>query len=234
MLIGQVVKKYQISHRTLRYYEGLGLLRSTRNTSNIRKYDQEALSKLEEILIYKTMHIPLTDIKMIMQDANQAHLKKLLEERVTGIESQIQELNYSKYLIESVLKSYGQNDLNKQSLKGFLEEQIFLKRKDERWLNMVDHKSKIVLEIGEGLIPIAISENSESLVTGIKKLREELRSVHHYDLDLINLKDNTKDLKAYEYRILINDAVRLKKTLNETDKNKQMDAILTNLKAVIL
>ena len=234
MLIGQVVKKYQISHRTLRYYEALGLLRSTRNTSNIRKYDQEALSKLEEILIYKTMHIPLADIKMIMQDTNQAHLKKLLEERVTGIESQIQELNYSKYLIESVLKSYGQNDLNKQSLKGFLEEQIFLKRKDERWLNMVDHKSKIVLEIGEGLIPIAISENSESLVTGIKKLREELRSVHHYDLDLINLKDNTKDLKAYEYRILINDAVRLKKTLNETDKNKQMDAILTNLKAVIL
>ena len=234
MLISQVAKKYQISIRTLRYYEEVGLIRSTRNKSNIRKYDQEALSKLEEILIYKTMHIPLSDIKLIMNDTKQGYLKTLLETRASGIQSQIEELKYSKYLIESVLKSYGQNDLSKQSLKGFLQEQIFLKRKDERWLKMIDHESKIILEIGEGLIPIAISENSESLVTGIKKLREELRRIHHYDLDLINLKDNTKDLKAYEYQILVNDEIRLKKTLDVTDKNKQMDAILTNLKAIIL
>jgi flagellar biosynthesis component FlhA len=180
------------------------------------------------------MHIPLSDIKLIMNDTKQGYLKTLLETRASGIQSQIEELKYSKYLIESVLKSYGQNDLSKQSLKGFLQEQIFLKRKDERWLKMIDHESKIILEIGEGLIPIAISENSESLVTGIKKLREELRRIHHYDLDLINLKDNTKDLKAYEYQILVNDEIRLKKTLDVTDKNKQMDAILTNLKAIIL
>lgn len=56
-----------ISIRALRYYDEIGLLKPTALTkANYRLYDDEALEKLQQILFFRELEIPLEDIKAIM------------------------------------------------------------------------------------------------------------------------------------------------------------------------
>ena len=57
--------------RTLRYYDEIGLLRPTELTeTGYRLYDNKALEKLQEILFFRELEIPLIDIKKIMDTPN--------------------------------------------------------------------------------------------------------------------------------------------------------------------
>ena len=60
-----------VSIRTLRYYDEIGLLKPTELTeTGYRLYDNKALEKLQEILFFKELEIPLIDIKKIMDAPN--------------------------------------------------------------------------------------------------------------------------------------------------------------------
>lgn len=84
-----------ISIRTLRYYDEIGLLKPTQLTeAGYRLYDNKALEKLQQIMFFRELEIPLMDIKDIMDnpkyDKQQALLtqKSLLEQkrnRLNGI-----------------------------------------------------------------------------------------------------------------------------------------------------
>ncbi len=56
-----------ITPRTLRYYDRLGLLKPTRVGANgYRYYDEEALLKLQQILFYRELELPLERIREII------------------------------------------------------------------------------------------------------------------------------------------------------------------------
>ncbi|HCT92339.1 MAG TPA: MerR family transcriptional regulator [Lachnospiraceae bacterium] len=84
-----------VSIRTLRYYDEIGLLKPTELTeAGYRLYNNKALEKLQEIMFFRELEIPLIDIKKIMDtpdyDKEQALLaqKSLLEQkrnRLNGI-----------------------------------------------------------------------------------------------------------------------------------------------------
>lgn len=58
-----------VSIRALRYYDEIGLLKPTELTnSGYRLYDNEALEKLQEIMFFRELGIPLSEIKKIMED----------------------------------------------------------------------------------------------------------------------------------------------------------------------
>ncbi len=58
-----------ISIRALRYYDEIGLLKPTELTeAGYRLYDNKALEKLQEIMFFRELEIPLTDIKEIMDN----------------------------------------------------------------------------------------------------------------------------------------------------------------------
>ncbi len=60
-----------VSIRTLRYYDEIGLLKPTELTeTGYRLYDNKALEKLQEILFFRELEIPLVDIKKIMDTPN--------------------------------------------------------------------------------------------------------------------------------------------------------------------
>lgn len=67
--VKEVSKITGISIRTLRYYDKIGLLKPTELTkSGYRLYDNKALEKLQEIMFFREMEIPLMDIKKIMDN----------------------------------------------------------------------------------------------------------------------------------------------------------------------
>lgn len=66
--VGDVSKLFGISVRTLHYYDEIELLRPSEidEISGYRYYDEDDLKRLQEIMFYKKLLIPLKEIKLIL------------------------------------------------------------------------------------------------------------------------------------------------------------------------
>lgn len=86
MTVNEVSKLTGVSIRTLHYYDEIGLLSpSDKMASGYRLYDDIALEKLHQILLFKELEFPLKDIKRIL-DSPGFDRKKALEDQVTLLE----------------------------------------------------------------------------------------------------------------------------------------------------
>ena len=64
--ITQVTRRFQLSTRTLRYYEQLGLIQSQKKDDYAyRVYSEDMILRLEQILLLKELKIPLKKIRQI-------------------------------------------------------------------------------------------------------------------------------------------------------------------------
>jgi len=63
--IGEVAKTYGISNRTLRYWEDVGVLKSTRAENGYRYYDDENVARINQIVLLRKLKMPIADIEQI-------------------------------------------------------------------------------------------------------------------------------------------------------------------------
>ena len=83
MTVNEVSKLTGVSIRTLQYYDKIELLRPAGYTeSGYRLYDDAALEKLQQILLYKELEFPLKEIKRIM-DSSDFDRNRALEQQIT-------------------------------------------------------------------------------------------------------------------------------------------------------
>ena len=69
LTINQAAKLCGITVRTLHYYDEVGLLTPSLIAENgYRLYDENALKRLQEILFFKQLNMPLKDIREIMEN----------------------------------------------------------------------------------------------------------------------------------------------------------------------
>lgn len=69
--VHEVSKLTGVSIRALQYYDKIGLLHPAEYTeSGYRLYDDIALEKLQQILLFRELEFPLKDIKKIMESSN--------------------------------------------------------------------------------------------------------------------------------------------------------------------
>ncbi len=114
-----------VSIRTLRYYDEIGLLKPTELTeAGYRLYDNKALEKLQEIMFFRELEIPLTDIKKIMDNPNYDKEQVLLAQK-SLLEQKRNRLNGIIELIIDVMKG-----VNTMSFGAFSNEEV---------LKMVNH-----------------------------------------------------------------------------------------------
>ena len=67
MTVNEVSKMTGVSIRTLQYYDAIGLLKPCKYTAaGYRLYDEASLERLQQILLYKELEIPLKEIKIII------------------------------------------------------------------------------------------------------------------------------------------------------------------------
>ncbi|MBQ5995812.1 MAG: MerR family transcriptional regulator [Clostridia bacterium] len=67
--VKEVAEQTGISVRTLHYYDEIGLFKPTKVTeAGYRLYDDEALDRLGQILVFRELDLPLADIKLIMEN----------------------------------------------------------------------------------------------------------------------------------------------------------------------
>ena len=69
MTVNEVCKLTGVSIRTLQYYDSIGLLPPAQRTeAGYRLYDDAALERLSQILLFRELEFPLTEIKSILDD----------------------------------------------------------------------------------------------------------------------------------------------------------------------
>lgn len=108
-----------ISIRTLRYYDEIGLLKPTELTeAGYRLYDNKALEKLQEIMFFRELEIPLIDIKKIMDNPNYDKERALLAQK-SLLEQKRNRLNGIIELITDVMKG-----VNTMSFGAFGNEEV--------------------------------------------------------------------------------------------------------------
>ena len=108
-----------VSIRTLRYYDEIGLLKPTELTeAGYRPYDNEALEKLQEIMFFRELEVPLVDIKRIMDTPNYDKEQVLLTQK-NMLEQKRNRLNGIIELISDVMEG-----VNTMSFEAFSNEDV--------------------------------------------------------------------------------------------------------------
>lgn len=108
-----------VSIRTLRYYDEIGLLKPTELTqAGYRLYDNKALEKLQAIMFFRELEIPLIDIKKIMDNPNYDKEQALLAQK-SLLEHKRNRLNGIIELITDVIKG-----VNTMSFGAFSNEEV--------------------------------------------------------------------------------------------------------------
>ncbi len=96
MTVNEVSKLTGVSIRTLHYYDQIGLLKPAQYTeSEYRLYDDAALEKLQQILLFRELEFPLKDIKEIVNRSD--------FDKTKALEQQIELLELKKEHIENLL-----------------------------------------------------------------------------------------------------------------------------------
>lgn len=96
MTVKEVSKRTGVSIRTLQYYDKIGLLKATAYTeAGYRLYDDRALERLQQILLFRELEFPLKEIQRILSNPD--------FDRNKALQQQVQLLELKKEHIENLI-----------------------------------------------------------------------------------------------------------------------------------
>ena len=88
--ISAVSKTLGISSRMLRYYEKIGLIKSQRmDNYAYRAYDNEAISRLRQIIILRKLRVPVKQIHAIFDNSNAVSIIEIFERNISELDEKI-------------------------------------------------------------------------------------------------------------------------------------------------
>ncbi len=138
MTVKEVSKLAGVSIRTLQYYDSIGLLKPAEYTeAGYRLYDDTALERLQQIMLFKELEFPLKEIKEII-DAPGFDRKKALEQ-------QIELLTLKKEHLENLIsfaRNIKENGVKNMDFSAFDNSKIeeYEKRAKEQWGSTAAYK----------------------------------------------------------------------------------------------
>lgn len=114
--IRDMSSKYDISARTLRYYEDMGLITSARsNDYAYRLYDEVAVKRLEQILILRKLNISIKDIQRIFNTSGSEAVLEVLSKKVDDIDGEVALLHELKEIVLGFIHQIEQADFGNDS-----------------------------------------------------------------------------------------------------------------------
>lgn len=146
--IGQFSKIVRVSTKTLRYYDEIDLLKPmfVDKDTQYRYYSYDQALKLLSISELKEYGLKLEEIKVIMDKQDTMLLKKFLKNKISEIDSEVQ---------------------NNLKLKGSIEEKI---KKIESGGNIMEVKKDLKVELKERQPLIVISRRTTTSMSNISNV----------------------------------------------------------------
>lgn len=122
--INDVVDRFGLSSRTLRYYEQLGILWSSRPKYKAQRYyDGTALERLKQIVVLRKMQIPIKDIIAIFKNNNTALLIQAFVDKLESLDGEIMSLLELRRLVDDFLQKMLSEGIKKISAITLLYEE---------------------------------------------------------------------------------------------------------------
>ena len=118
MKIGDVTRLTGLSHRTLRFWEESGILKSTRMENGYRYYDPGNMARIAQISFLRKIEVPIADIKRIMKSSRMSVFVEVLSAQLRLIEDQVDQLSQLRTVLLNLIRQSEQN----QSFDSFLED----------------------------------------------------------------------------------------------------------------
>lgn len=114
--IREISTKYDISARTLRYYEDMGLLNSTRSSDYAyRLYDSQNIRRLEQILILRKLNISIKDIQRIFRSPGTDVVLEVLGKKAAHIDSEVALLQDLREIITDFIRQIREADFGREA-----------------------------------------------------------------------------------------------------------------------
>ncbi len=123
--VNQLAKLAGITNRTLHHYDTIGLLEPTQIGENgYRYYDDKAMLKLQQILLYKELGMPLMQIKQILSEPGFNMIAALMDHK-NHLGKAIERLNHMLTTVDdTILHIQGEKRMSPERLfERFNEEQ---------------------------------------------------------------------------------------------------------------
>jgi DNA-binding transcriptional MerR regulator len=169
--VKQLAKLAQISVKTLHHYDEISLLKpAKRSNKDYRLYTETELFRLQQILLYKELEIPLTEIKTILDDPG-FDLSTALEEHKLKLSQKQERYGELIHTIEKTLQYIQENEelvTDNELYAGFTSEkkERYNRVEKEKYGDEYDLSQKNIRKLNKGQWS-KIQEES-------KKISEEL------------------------------------------------------------
>ena len=136
-----------ISVRALHYYDAIGLLKPTEVTdAGYRLYDDTALSRLQNILLFRELQFPLKEIKKIL-DSPEFNPAEVLEQQIKLLELQEKHIHemicFAREIQKKGMSHMGFDVFNRDEIDAY-EKEI-----KERWGNTDGSRFEFFREEGK-------------------------------------------------------------------------------------
>ena len=123
--ITDLTKQLGLSSRTLRYYEQVGLITSTRpQFETFRYYDEVAVERLYQIMILRKMQIPVKDIIRIYESPEMSTVVEVFANKINEIDNEVTALSELKSIINTFLQKMVTSGIKKISALPLLYEEM--------------------------------------------------------------------------------------------------------------
>lgn len=147
--IGDAAKQFNISNRTLRYWEEEGILRSTRAENGYRYYDDENVVRIKQIILLRKLKISINEIEKIFVSNSSDVAIATLAGHLENLKQEIIVYNSLALLTEQLI-SHIKSQRNLEQVFMYLElliDNVFL-----------EHKSALKILLSERNNPMSANQ----------------------------------------------------------------------------
>ncbi|MDD4493889.1 MAG: effector binding domain-containing protein [Eubacteriales bacterium] len=176
--ISEISKEMNISTRTLRYYEQIGLIESVKkNDYTYRTYDEATVTRLKQILVLRKLRISLKQIALILQSEKIAEIITVFQQNLAEVDDEITALSTIRDIINTFILR----------LKDSIHQDIKL--------NLLDDTA--LLEAVDLLTVQKIPLKEEKTAADLQAASEKLNRLTDKDVRIVYLPPS--DVAAYQY-----------------------------------
>jgi len=154
--IRQVSQDYGISRQMLCYYEEIGLIKSSRKDDYAyRVYDEEAIKRLQQIIILRKLQIPMKQIKDILNNQNAITVIEIFKQNISELDEEITALSSVKSILARFVEELQQKT------------DVYLKLdllNDKTMINLVDSLSFTKHKIKENVSMEELNKAAEQMI----------------------------------------------------------------------
>jgi DNA-binding transcriptional MerR regulator/predicted transcriptional regulator YdeE len=140
--IGDVTRLTGLSHRTLRFWEESGILRSVRMENGYRYYDPGNMARIAQISFLRKIEVPIADIKRIMKSSRLTVLIEVLSAQLNRIEDHLDQLTQLRNVLLNLIRQSEES----LSFDSFLEDIHQQSQHHSLFISLSEKEKKVMKE----------------------------------------------------------------------------------------